>query len=108
MVIFCNLYVPFLGQFYLYIYILKQAINHGVSKKLIDDAMGVFKQFHAMPTKDKASQRSKDPKRSCKFYTSSQNYSAEEVHYWRDALTHPCYPLEECMQFWPEKPFRYR
>lgn len=85
-----------------------QVINHGVSKNLLDDAMGVFKEFHAMPAKDKASECSKDPNKSCKFYTSSENYKKEEFHYWRDALTHPCHTLEEYMQFWPEKPFRYR
>nr|XP_023906394.1 hyoscyamine 6-dioxygenase-like isoform X2 [Quercus suber] len=85
-----------------------QVINHGVSKKLMDDTMAVFKEFHAMRPEDKASECSKDPNRSCKFYTSSENFSKEEFHYWRDALTHPCHSLEEYMQFWPRKPIRYR
>ncbi|KAF5482384.1 hypothetical protein F2P56_002958 [Juglans regia] len=85
-----------------------QVINHGVSKKLMDDAMGVFKEFHGMSWKDKTSQRSKDPNKSCRFYRSSEKYTTEEVHVWRDALTHPCHPFEEYMQFWPAKPTRYR
>ncbi|KAM3683260.1 hypothetical protein ACB098_12G133400 [Castanea mollissima] len=85
-----------------------QVINHGVSKKLMDDTMAVFKEFHAMRPEDKASECSKDPNRSCKFYTSSVNFSKEEFHYWRDALMHPCHSLEEYMQFWPGKPIRYR
>ena len=36
------------------------------------------------------------------------DYDSEKVHYWRDTLRHPCHPLEEHMQFWPEKPPHYR
>ncbi|PQQ17827.1 hyoscyamine 6-dioxygenase [Prunus yedoensis var. nudiflora] len=85
-----------------------QVINHGVPIKLIDDTMSVFKEFHALPQKDKAIEGSKDPSRSCKLYTSSENYANEEVHYWRDVLTHPGHPFEHYVQFWPEKPTRYR
>ncbi|XP_031265726.1 LOW QUALITY PROTEIN: hyoscyamine 6-dioxygenase-like [Pistacia vera] len=85
-----------------------QVINHGVSKDLIDDTMNVAREFHAMPAQDKVNECSKDPNGSCKLYTSSGNYDTEEVYYWRDCLTHPCYSLEEYMQFWPAKPTKYR
>ncbi|XP_068323291.1 hyoscyamine 6-dioxygenase-like [Pyrus communis] len=85
-----------------------QVINHGVSKKLIDDTMNVSKDFHAMPRKDKETESSKDPSGRCKFYTSSENYANEEVHYWRDALVHPADSSENYMQYLPEKPTRYR
>lgn len=85
-----------------------QVINHGVPGKLMDDTIRVFKEFHAMSAKEKASECSKDPNRSCRFYTSSEKYATEEVHVWRDALTHPCHPLEEYIEFWPAKPTRYR
>ncbi|KAG2713600.1 hypothetical protein I3760_04G184300 [Carya illinoinensis] len=86
-----------------------QAINHGVPKVLMDEAMAVFKEFHAMTEKDKTSEGSKDPSRNCSFYRSSKNYQTEDVHVWRDVLTHPCHdPLEEHMKFWPAKPTRYR
>ncbi|KAL6208742.1 hypothetical protein ACLB2K_019687 [Fragaria x ananassa] len=84
-----------------------QVINHGVSNKLIDDTMSVFKEFHAMPPKDKANEYSKDPSRDCKLYTSSENY-ANEVHFWRDALTHPGHTSEKYLQYWPQKPTQYR
>lgn len=83
-------------------------INHGVSEELMDETTKVMKEFHEMPAMDKARECSKDPKKSCKLYTSSENYSTEKLHYWRDALVHPCHPLEEHMQFWPENPSRYR
>nr|POE62470.1 protein downy mildew resistance 6 [Quercus suber] len=38
-----------------------QVINHGVPSKLIDEAMGVFKEFHALSAEDKAIETSKDP-----------------------------------------------
>lgn len=61
-----------------------------------------------MPSKDKAREGSKDPSRNCKLYTSSENYANEEVHLWRDALTHPCHTSEKDLQYWPKKPSQYR
>lgn len=61
-----------------------------------------------MPAKEKAHVYSEDPKKPCRLYTSSRNYDAEKVHLWRDNLKHPCHPLQECIQIWPEKPARYR
>ncbi|GKV01880.1 hypothetical protein SLEP1_g14394 [Rubroshorea leprosula] len=85
-----------------------QVINHGVSETLMDDTMDVIKEFHAMSGMEKQRECSKDPNGSCKLYTSSLDYPAEDFHYWRDALIHPCNPAEECIKFWPEKPTRYR
>ncbi|PON62611.1 Oxoglutarate/iron-dependent dioxygenase [Parasponia andersonii] len=85
-----------------------QVVNHGVSEELMDETMKVTKEFHEMPDIDKARECSKDPKMRCRLYTSSENYSTEQLHYWRDALVHPCHPLEEHMQFWPENPTQYR
>ncbi|GKU86325.1 hypothetical protein SLEP1_g862 [Rubroshorea leprosula] len=85
-----------------------QVINHGVSETLMDDTMDVIQEFHAMSAMDKEMECSKDPDGSCKLYTSSLGYLAENFHYWRDAVAHPCHPLEECLKFWPQKPIRYR
>ncbi|EOX94478.1 PREDICTED: hyoscyamine 6-dioxygenase [Theobroma cacao] len=85
-----------------------QVINHGVSEDLMDKTMNVAEEFHAMPAVDKERECSKDPSGGCKLYTSSYVYPKEDFHYWRDAMTHPCLPLEEYIQFWPEKPTRYR
>ncbi|KAL4651713.1 hypothetical protein ACB092_01G180800 [Castanea dentata] len=86
---------------------LFQLINHGVSEKLVHDVIDVGKEFFELPAKDKVSLYSEDPKQSCRLYTSI-DYDSEKVHYWRDTLRHPCHPLEEHMQFWPEKPPHYR
>ncbi|KAM4077435.1 hypothetical protein ACJW30_12G137600 [Castanea mollissima] len=85
-----------------------QVINHGVPSNLMDEAMSVFKEFHALSGEDKAIETSKDPNKSCYIYPSSANYATEKFHLWRDALVHNCNPLEECIQFWPEQPPRYR
>lgn len=84
-----------------------QLINHGIPEKLMHDALDVVDEFFELPAEDKASIYSDDPKQSCRLYTSI-NYQKEKIHYWRDALRHPCHPLKERMQFWPEKPARYR
>lgn len=71
------------------------------------DVLEVANEFFEMPAKDKESLYSEDPKQTCRVHTSI-NYDSEKVHYWRDNLRHPCHPLEEHMQIWPEKPARYR
>ncbi|KAA8550762.1 hypothetical protein F0562_002446 [Nyssa sinensis] len=85
-----------------------QVINHGVSETLMDETRCVIKEFFDMPNEEKASVYSEDPMKTCRLYTSSFAYPNEDVHFWRDNLRHPCHPLEECIQQWPEKPARYR
>ncbi|XP_062080503.1 hyoscyamine 6-dioxygenase-like [Humulus lupulus] len=85
-----------------------QVINHGVSEELMDETMKVMKELHELPPMEKARECSKDPLKRCRLYTSSENFSTEKIHYWRDALVHPCHPLEEHIQFWPQNPTQYR
>ncbi|KAI4346719.1 hypothetical protein L6164_007591 [Bauhinia variegata] len=85
-----------------------QVINHGVSADLIEDTLSIFKEFYAMPAKEKMSECSKDPNGSCKLYTSREINSKDEVQYWRDTLRHACPPSGEYMEYWPQKPARYR
>ncbi|CAK9309924.1 unnamed protein product [Citrullus colocynthis] len=84
-----------------------QVINHGVSKELINETMKILKEFHAMSLEDKERECSKDPDKSCKFYTSSQYYDNEQTHNWREALTFKCHPLDKYVHFWPEKPPKF-
>ncbi|PSS09435.1 Hyoscyamine 6-dioxygenase [Actinidia chinensis var. chinensis] len=85
-----------------------QVMNHGISQSLINEAMDVLKEFFDMPAEVKASAFTADSSKRCRLYTSTFQYDTEEVHFWRDNLTHPCHPLEDCLQLWPEKPTRYR
>lgn len=85
-----------------------QVINHGISQSLIDEAMRVAIEFYNMPAEIKASVFKPDPERRCRLYTSTLVYDTEKVHLWRDCLTHPCYPLDDCLRLWPEKPTKYR
>ncbi|XP_059663747.1 hyoscyamine 6-dioxygenase-like [Cornus florida] len=85
-----------------------QVINHGVSENLMEDTRSLFKDFFNMPDEDKAIFYSEDSSKGCRLYTSSFNDAKIKVQYWRDNLRHPCHPLEECMQLWPQKPTRYR
>ncbi|KAK0580988.1 hypothetical protein LWI29_008488 [Acer saccharum] len=79
-----------------------QVINHGVSEKLINDSMSMFEELHGMSVEDKASLFSENESKSCRLYTGALNYDSEDIHYWRENLKHPCYPLQESMQHWPQ------
>jgi isopenicillin N synthase-like dioxygenase len=79
-----------------------QIINHGVSENTINDALEVVNEFMEMEVKDKESVTG-----SC-VYTNSGDFAKDGVHLWRENLKHICHPLEDCMQFWPEKPPTYR
>jgi isopenicillin N synthase-like dioxygenase len=85
-----------------------QVINHGIPEKLMDKTMSVVEEFFALSSEEKIKESSKEPKKRCKFYHSSLNYDTEEFHFWRDALAHPCNPVEEHSQYWPGKPSDYR
>ncbi|KAH6813675.1 hypothetical protein C2S51_022693 [Perilla frutescens var. frutescens] len=41
-------------------------------------------------------------------YMGSNSFAPKGAYMWRDNLKHPCYPLEESMQHWPQNPTRYR
>ncbi|XP_004491897.1 protein DOWNY MILDEW RESISTANCE 6-like [Cicer arietinum] len=85
-----------------------QVVNHGVAKELMEDALRIFKEFHAMPPNEKVSESSKDPNNSCKLYTSSGRNVEDVAKYWKDSLKHPCPPSGEFMEYWPHKPEGYR
>ncbi|KAK2989501.1 hypothetical protein RJ640_019600 [Escallonia rubra] len=85
-----------------------QVINHGVSEEMMQDTMDLYKEFFGLPAEDNASLCTDDNSKSCRLYTSGLNYATEEVHYWKDTLTHPVLPLDKHMTSWPEKPARYR
>ncbi|KAK9058472.1 hypothetical protein SSX86_023314 [Deinandra increscens subsp. villosa] len=87
---------------------LFQVINHGVSRELMEKTMQMFRQFFESPAEFKARFYSNDLNASCRLYTSTLNYENEEVHYWRDNLTHRCHPLEDHITHWPDDPPYYR
>ncbi|KAH6819103.1 hypothetical protein C2S51_002706 [Perilla frutescens var. frutescens] len=85
-----------------------QVINHGIPASLMDDTMTVMKEFFAAPPDYKASFYSTDIAKKCRIYSSTMNYDNEDVHYWRDNLTHHCHPLQDHIHLWPQYPTRYR
>nr|XP_043620225.1 hyoscyamine 6-dioxygenase-like [Erigeron canadensis] len=89
-------------------YGLFQVINHGVDNDLLSDTMSVVKEFFDMSNEDKASVYSEDPSKKSRLYTSTYDYDNEKVHLWRDNLRHHCYPIEDYIHLWPQKPARYR
>ncbi|XP_004250131.2 hyoscyamine 6-dioxygenase-like [Solanum lycopersicum] len=85
-----------------------QVINHGVCENLMDDTMNIYKEFFKLPSEYKAKFYSNDINKSCRLCSSTLAYDTEEFHYWRDNFTHHCYPLEEYIMTWPNKPTKYR
>lgn len=85
-----------------------QVINHGVPTKLMDEARSIFKEFFKLPVEDLSRYCSTDEKQKCILYTSTVDYDSEELHYWKDAVSLKCAPLEECAPSWPEKPAKFR
>ncbi|KAK9714005.1 hypothetical protein RND81_06G064900 [Saponaria officinalis] len=84
-------------------------MNHGVPIKLMNKAMEVFDEFfHLTPEEKEDFPLKSDIKNVCRLYTSTYNYDVEEFHNWRDALRAECTPLEECMEFWPQKPENFK
>ncbi|KAH0711415.1 hypothetical protein KY289_007374 [Solanum tuberosum] len=74
----------------------------------MDDTMNIYKEFFKLPGEYKAKFYSNDINKSCRLYSSTLSYDTEEFHYWRDNFTHHCYPLEEYIMNWPNKPTKYR
>ncbi|KAK3014702.1 hypothetical protein RJ639_009632 [Escallonia herrerae] len=85
-----------------------QVINHGVSEAMMQETMKLYREFFALSAEENAYLYSADFYKGCRLYTSGYNYAAEDAHYWKDTIKHPCYPLENHIQSWPEKPARYR
>lgn len=87
-----------------------QVINHGVTRKLMEDARSVFREFfEVIPVEEKSGYCSVDPNQKCILFTSNNmDYDKEEVHHWRDALRLSCTPIEECIKFYPQSPTRFR
>jgi isopenicillin N synthase-like dioxygenase len=78
-----------------------------VSEELMKDVLVVAKEFFDLPLEEKERFYSEDPNQTCRLKTSI-DFAKEKVHFWRDSLRHPCHPLEEHIQQWPENPARYR
>ncbi|XP_027172135.1 hyoscyamine 6-dioxygenase-like [Coffea eugenioides] len=89
---------------------LFQVINHGVTEKLMIDAMDVGKEFFsiAVEEKMKLTASAGDTENGWELYTGAGKYSTQDFDYWKDSLLHPCHPLESCIKSWPDKPARYR
>ncbi|KAL1536034.1 hyoscyamine 6-dioxygenase-like [Salvia divinorum] len=85
-----------------------QVINHGIPASLMEETMAVMKGFFAGPAEYKASLYSTDIAKICRIYSSTLNYDSEDVHYWRDNLTHHCHPLQDHIHLWPQHPPTYR
>lgn len=87
-----------------------QIINHGVSEKVMDDVMDLFKELFDMPVEEKEKLCCEDSNKSCKMYGSGDymNHVNGEVRYWRDLLLQPVFPIQQQTQHWLENPARYR
>ncbi|KAK1356695.1 Hyoscyamine 6-dioxygenase [Heracleum sosnowskyi] len=81
-----------------------QVINHGVSDDMIQDTTNIFKEFFELPEKASSNSFGK----SNWAYASSTSFNKDGIHLWRENIKHPCHPLKDCSQQWPQHPIRYR
>ncbi|XP_077252085.1 protein DMR6-LIKE OXYGENASE 1-like [Tasmannia lanceolata] len=84
-----------------------EVVNHGVSDKLMDEMIKVAEEFFQMPVEDRAHLYSDDYHKRTRVSTSF-NVSKEDKLHWRDYLRHPCYPMEDHIESWPNKPSSYK
>ncbi|XP_011625850.2 protein DMR6-LIKE OXYGENASE 1-like isoform X2 [Amborella trichopoda] len=84
-----------------------QIVNHGVSEELKESMLHVAKESFEMPIEERAKFYLEDPKKQTRVSTSF-NINRDRVRVWRDYFRHPCYPLEDYIDSWPQKPENYR
>lgn len=84
-----------------------QIINHGIPEKTINAMLQVCDEFFNMPVEEKARYYSDDLSKAF-LLNSSTTYDKDETRYWRDYLRLVCYPIEEVIDQWPEKPENFR
>ncbi|GFP82898.1 hyoscyamine 6-dioxygenase [Phtheirospermum japonicum] len=81
-----------------------QVTNHGVPEDVMNEAVKVLEELFSLPVNE----ISKEANENGWVYMGSTSFAAKGAHLWRDNLKHPCHPLEQSMQNWPQKPKRYR
>ncbi|KAK6141629.1 hypothetical protein DH2020_024632 [Rehmannia glutinosa] len=81
-----------------------QVTNHGVPEDVINGAVKVLEDLFTMPVDE----ISEEANSNGWVYMGSTSFATKGAHLWRDNLKHPCHPLEQSMQNWPQKPTRYR
>ncbi|PKA51012.1 Naringenin,2-oxoglutarate 3-dioxygenase [Apostasia shenzhenica] len=84
-----------------------QVVNHGVSSELVMKMRKIAGEFFRLSAEEKMRLYSDDVGKKVRLSTSF-NVKKEEVHNWRDYLRLHCYPLEEYLPSWPQKPVAFR
>ncbi|XP_057836533.2 protein DMR6-LIKE OXYGENASE 2 isoform X2 [Cryptomeria japonica] len=84
-----------------------QIINHGASETVMKSMMGIAKEFFEMPVEDRVCLNSENLRETVRIFTSF-NVTKGQPFEWKDYLRHPCHPLEEFINSWPQKPALYR
>ncbi|KAJ3693899.1 hypothetical protein LUZ60_009379 [Juncus effusus] len=84
-----------------------QVINHGVSEQIMKDMMEVTEEFFTMPMENKREYYSDDSTKTNRLF-SSTIYGKDGPRYWRDCLKLACYPVDETINDWPQKPTKLR
>ncbi|PWA64785.1 Isopenicillin N synthase [Artemisia annua] len=84
-----------------------QIINHGISQKVLDEALGTAFAFFDLPTTEKEKYMSNDVHKPVRYGTSIKD-EVDKIQYRRGFLKHYAHPLNEWIQEWPDKPHDYR
>nr|GMD02798.1 hyoscyamine 6-dioxygenase-like [Ipomoea batatas]GME11632.1 hyoscyamine 6-dioxygenase-like [Ipomoea batatas] len=88
-----------------------QVSNHGVSEKVMEEAMNLYKQVFSMGDEEKAMLYGEGSNKNCRIHAGGDYYLNAEYRSWREMLIQPVSPMDdESMQSkpWLEKPAGYR
>ncbi|GMN42746.1 hypothetical protein TIFTF001_011948 [Ficus carica] len=85
------------------IYGFFQVKNHGIEEAVVNNMLGVAREFFHLPETERAKSYSDDPFKTTRLSTSF-NVKTEQVSSWRDYLRLHCHPLEDYIAEWPSNP----
>ncbi|KAI3757743.1 hypothetical protein L6452_05286 [Arctium lappa] len=83
-----------------------QIINHGITQKVLDEALGTAFGFFNLPTTEKSRYMSNDVHKTVRYGTSIKDGS-DKIQFWRIFLKLYAHPLNQWIQQWPDNPPDY-
>ncbi|XP_024969159.1 flavanone 3-dioxygenase 3 [Cynara cardunculus var. scolymus] len=84
-----------------------QIINHGITQKVLDEALGTAFGFFNLPTTEKVRYMSNDIHKPVRYGTSIKD-GMDKIQFWRVFLKLYAHPLNQWIHQWPDNPPDYR
>ncbi|CAI9091962.1 OLC1v1027086C1 [Oldenlandia corymbosa var. corymbosa] len=84
-----------------------QIVNHGISQRVLDDALSAAFKFFNLSNKEKSKFMSNDVHNPVRYGTGIKD-GLDKIQNWRTFLKHYANPLDQYISLWPETPQEYR